>query len=181
MKKIQQIRIVAARCNVPLRFNTLCHSERSEESKCRGMVTPLLLHCFIFLLIPVYGSPLFAGDMDNLAEVEKEFIAQYKRYDKLKEEFNLHPVTKWKQEIARNEKAIAILEKQLRDMVRFENEEQIEELKRDNKELQKKIHRKKEEWEALKKKLDDAKKQLESLRKQLGATRAEEIVKGQVK
>ncbi|MDO8127439.1 MAG: hypothetical protein Q6359_09470, partial [Candidatus Brocadiales bacterium] len=89
-------------------------------------------------------------------------------YEGFKKEFDSHPVTKWKQEVDRNKKAIAILDKQLRDMVRFENEEQIEELRLANEELQKKIEAKKDEWEVLKKKVDDAKERLESLKKQLG-------------
>jgi transketolase len=129
----------------------------------------------IALLVIFHGSPIFAGDMDNTekqTETEKELIEQYERqqglYEKLQKEFDNHPVTKWKQEVDRNKKAIAILDKQLRDMVRFENEEQIEELRRNNEELQKKIETKKDEREILKKKVDDAKERLESLKKQLG-------------
>ncbi|MFQ5957034.1 MAG: coiled-coil domain-containing protein [Candidatus Brocadiales bacterium] len=159
----------------------MCHSERSEESSyCRGGVALPLYLCMTFLIL-ICGSPLLAKDVDNLAKIEKEFIAQHSLYNKMQKEFDRHPVTKWRREIARNKKAIAILEKQLRDMVRFENEEQIEELRQENKKLQKQIDTKRKEWEALVKKRDAAKKQLESLKKQLGPARVEKILKDRTK
>ncbi|MFQ5862296.1 MAG: coiled-coil domain-containing protein [Candidatus Brocadiales bacterium] len=182
----------------PAETGAVCHSERSEESSILEILRSFhslrmtiaqgfsevsslrfISLCFIFLLVQVCGSPLFAGDTDKLTEIEKEFIAQHRLYGELEKKFDHHPVTKWRREIARNKRAIAVLEKQLRDMVRFENEEQIEELKRENKKLQKQIETKKEEWEALGKKFNAAKKHLKSLKKQLDPTRAEEILKDQ--
>ena len=191
--------------------NSTGHSERSEESSRgtlqraptskffyslkmtlnRGLATAsfiVFLSLCISLLVPRCDSPLFAGDTDNTekqTEAEKELIEQYEKqqrlYEGFKKEFDSHPVTKWKQEVDRNKKAIAVLDKQLRDMVRFENEEQIEELRLANGELQKKIETKKDEWEALKKKVDDAKERMEFLKKQLGPKRDRENNQGTAK
>ncbi len=116
---------------------------------------------FIFLVLSC-SNQLVAEGAENIEE-QVEYREQLKSYERLKKEFDRHPVTKWRQEIASNKKAIAVLDKQLRDMVRFENEEQIEELRQENRELRKKIGTKKKEWEALNDRLTIAKKRLESL------------------
>ncbi len=140
----------------------------------RQTLLPTSVLLFLVLLsVVLWCRPAFA---ESASDVEKAngqaLIGQYKEqlksYQQLKREFDRHPVTKWKGEIAGNKKALAVLDKQLRDMIRFENEEQIEQLRQENRELQKKINTKKKEWEALSDGLEAARKRLESLEKQIG-------------
>jgi chromosome segregation ATPase len=120
----------------------------------------------VFLVLSCSDVPAAEG-AEN-AEKQVEYREQLKSYQRLKGEFDRHPVTRWKGEIAGNKKALAVLDKQLRDMIRFENEEQIEQLRQENRELRKKIGTKKKEWEALSDRLEAARKRLESLEKQIG-------------
>ncbi|MCP4365868.1 MAG: hypothetical protein GY800_11305 [Planctomycetes bacterium] len=133
----------------------------------------LFLVLLTFILWVLWYCPALA---ESAADAEKangqaligQYREQLKSYQRLKREFDRHPVTKWKGEIAGNKKALAVLDKQLRDMIRFENEEQIEQLRQENRELRKKIDTKKKEWEALSDRLEAARKRLESLEKQIG-------------
>ncbi|MHC4358461.1 MAG: hypothetical protein ACYSTQ_06655 [Planctomycetota bacterium] len=127
----------------------------------------------VLLTVVLWCRPAFA---ESVADAEKAngqaLIGQYKEqlksYQRLKMEFDRHPVTRWEGEIAGNKKALAVLDKQLRDMIRFENKEEIEQLRQENRELRKKIDTKKKEWEALSDRVEVARKRLESLEKQIG-------------
>ncbi len=125
-----------------------------------------ILFFSVFLVLSC-SNPLSAEGAEN-TEKQVEYREQLRSYQRLKREFDRHPVTRWKGEITRNKKAIAMLDKQLRDMIRFENEEQIEQLRQENRKLRKKINTKKKEWEALGDRLEAARKRLESLEKQIG-------------
>ncbi len=134
---------------------------------------------YVFFLIMVCLTVVFGTTVYNMRQTEKKFAAQYRHYNRLQEEFNQHPVTRWKQQIVHNEKTITVLEKQLRDMARFYNQEEIDRLKLENEELRRQIEEKREEWEALKERLNDAKEELESIKKRMYPNRAEAIIKEQ--
>lgn len=140
----------------------------------RRTLLPTSVSLFLVLLnVVLWCHPAFA---ESAADAEKangqtlagQYREQLKSYQRLKREFDRHPVTRWKGEITGNKKALAVLDKQLRDMIRFENEEQIEQLRQENRKLRKKINTKKKEWEALGDRLEAARKRLESLEKQIG-------------